>query len=221
MVTGVCELTASGATPQARQDSLNAVTEGGSLQFNPRVGYGASADLTVRVISTENQNANQIAPDSAGGADGTAKTETVSDQISICVHPFANLPSFDVKVGAIKGNAMATEDACNPISIEVTLNDPDRSETYVLEIANDLPSVEIDGITYPTRLYGASDTAGDCTGPALEPLSGGVYVLQSADVEQLKLVLPLHWSSPVQGYILSCMRRPSSTMVRRVVSART
>lgn len=65
------------------------------------------------------------------------------------------------------------------------MGDLDGSETYVMQIVDDLPS--------GAKLYGAD-------GAQLHS-SSGLFILQPADVESLHLRPPLHWSSPVQGDI--------------------
>lgn len=103
--TGVWTLASSGSDNQAREDSLNLVTEHGGLQFQPRDGYSSpiSANLTIRVVAQEVND--DIADSSAGGSDDTSATERVSGTIAVCVHPVADIPTV-----AVKGNALGAED---------------------------------------------------------------------------------------------------------------
>lgn len=65
------------------------------------------------------------------------------------------------------------------------MNDPDGSESFILEIADDLP----DG----TVIFGANGT--EITA------EDGVYTLDAEDLEEFSLLPPLHYSSILQGVI--------------------
>lgn len=68
----------------------------------------------------------------------------------------------------------------------MSLGDPDDSESYTMQILDNLPN--------GTKLFGAN-------GVELLP-SNGVYVLQPADIDNLKLTSPKDWSTPLQGDIV-------------------
>jgi hypothetical protein len=81
----------------------------------------------------------------------------------------------------------------NTIEIEVTPNDQDGSETFVMEILDNLPSVTIGREVFPTELYGAEG--------ALLIATDGKFTLTAADIEVFELKPPLHYSSALQGDI--------------------
>lgn len=74
----------------------------------------------------------------------------------------------------------------NEIPIEVTLNDPDGSESYIMIISSDdLPP--------GTRLFGQNGTE--------LILEDGKYLLSPEDTDEFALLPPLHYSSALSGNI--------------------
>jgi hypothetical protein len=181
-------ITANGATPVERESALNSFVSLGDLAFDPRPNFSGNATLQVDVISTEGATGDEVADgEEYGGNDNDAKTETVSDVIEITVLPVADNPIVTLDDSSVKANAVGPEDTKIYVPVSVTLADQDGSESYVMEVAGgSVPS----GAT----LFGEDDT---------EILkSGGIYLLQPDDVDALKILPPLHWSSPRQGDIL-------------------
>ena len=74
----------------------------------------------------------------------------------------------------------------NPVPIEVTLNDPDGSESFIMTIpVADFPP--------GTRIFGQN---------GIELLAtGGIYTLSPEDAEAFALLPPLHYSSALSGNI--------------------
>lgn len=73
----------------------------------------------------------------------------------------------------------------NIVPLQVLLNDPDGSESFVLEIVDDLPE--------GTILFGEDNRT--------IPAEDGVYTLTPEDVAALEILPPLHYSSIVSGNI--------------------
>lgn len=70
---------------------------------------------------------------------------------------------------------------------QVTVNDPDGSESYVVSIADNLPE--------GTRIFGVNGTE-------LLLTEDGNYILSPEDAEELTLLPPLHYSSALSGNIV-------------------
>ncbi|MEL7303780.1 MAG: hypothetical protein AAGJ53_08805, partial [Pseudomonadota bacterium] len=128
--------------------------------------------LTVKAISTE----------TATGANEISK-ETAEDiaTINMTVGPVADTPT-------VKGNAIGIEDSRIAIPIAVTLGDKDGSETYKMQITN----VPDGGDLYvgSTKLTPISGTG-----------AGRIYELTEAQVQNLSIQPPEHYSSAQQGDI--------------------
>lgn len=116
-----------------------------------------------------------------GGEDGSSRTETVTDYLDVTVIPKADTPTI-----TIKSNSKGLEDTKIAVPVGVTVKDNDGSETFVLEIAANLPE--------GAKIFGAGDTE-------LQAAPSGKFVLKPADVDALHILPPLHWSSAVQGDI--------------------
>lgn len=151
--------------------------------------FAGSTTLTVTAITTEQGQAGD--PIGAGGAGIAVKTATAIGTLTINVLPQVDTPT-------IKGNAVGLEDTLIAVPISVSLGDKDPAngvETYVMHIANDLPTTVVGGVTYETKLYGAG-------GALLALDADGTYHLTLADVDALKVLAPLNYSSAVQGDIV-------------------
>jgi large repetitive protein len=185
--SGVYLITSTSATPAQRQTDLSNFFMMGNLVFIPRTNWSGKLNgtmgLKVDAISTEMQTSVgvELAPGSFGGPDMTSQTETATDYINIDVRPSVDVP-------IVKGNAVGPEDTNITIPISVTLADTDGSESYVMKITGGVPLGAI--------LYGS--------GGRQIPLNGttGFYDLTPADIQSLKILPPLHSSSPVQGDIV-------------------
>ena len=182
---GIYLVTADGVgdDPVDQENALDMFLNSGDLVFNPREHWSGKLNGTdgiqVNAISTERETVvgDQLAPEIYGGADNTSLTETVTSFIDIEV-----LPQPDMAV--VKGNAIGPEDTVIPIPVSVTLADRDGSETYVMQI--------VGGVPMNATLYGEG-------GAVLMPNNmTGIYELTPEDVEELAILPPLHWSSPVQ-----------------------
>ncbi|MEL6297259.1 MAG: type I secretion C-terminal target domain-containing protein [Pseudomonadota bacterium] len=134
--------------------------------------FSGTVTLTVKAISTE----------TATGS-GEIAQETAEDvaQIEMTVGPVADEPT-------VKGNAIGTEDSRISIPIAVTLGDKDGSESYKMQITN----VPDGGDLYvgATKLTPISGTG-----------AGRVYELTPAQVQNLSIQPPEHYSSAQQGDI--------------------
>lgn len=179
---GAYLLSATGSTTLMQENLLNSFLSGGGIEFDPRENFAGqftgSNGIRVDAISTEAAVGDELAPSSAGGVDGTAKMETITRYISITVTPRAD----QVEV-IVKGNAIGDEDTFISVPIGVTLGDNDGSESFIMDIIDDLPS--------GSTLRGVSTLSS----------SDGKFVLTPADVAVLALRPPLHWSSALQGSI--------------------
>jgi hypothetical protein len=201
---GVYLFEATGDTPDIREARLNSVLEaaqsGGQLVFNPRFGWAQTLTgtngLQVDAISTEDATGNNNLANHPTDfvalyvEDQTTKTETRTAYIDIDVTPLADTPTVRVK-----GNAIGREDEVNIVEIEVTLDDPDNSETYVMRIDADLPTTLVDGVTYETKLFGDGGVELVRIGTGI----GSYYELTPDDVEAFALLPPLHYSTIHQG----------------------
>jgi len=155
---------------------LNNFLDGG-LAFKPRENFAGTFQglngIKVDVISTEAAQGIQVEVDSA----------TVTDYIDIKV-----LPVLDLTIVSVKGNAVGDEDTKIPIPIDITLGDPDGSESFKLLI-------ESSNLPEGTTIYGDN-------GALMRPSGeNGQYVLSPADSAELKLQPPENYSSPQQGDI--------------------
>lgn len=181
---GAYLVTASGADAATREALLDSFLNGGGVAFVPRANWSGvltdTAGIRVDVISTEAATGSELADGSHGGADGTSKTETVTDWIDIRVGPVADAPS-------VKGNGIGAEDTLIKIPVTVTLADRDGSETYEMRITAVVPPT--------TKLYGAG-------GAEILPDGSGVYHLTPADVAALTILPPEHYSSALSGDIV-------------------
>ncbi len=151
------------------------------LAFTP-VDFAGTTTLTVTAITTEQGQAGDPNTYSLG-AGIAVKTATAVGTITFNILPEVDTP-------AVKGNAVGLEDQLIAVPIAVSLADKDPAngaETFMMKIANDLPA--------GTKLYGAGGTL-----LALD--IDGTYHLTPADVDALKLLPPLDYSSPLQGDIV-------------------
>lgn len=147
------------------------------LAFKPRENFAGAFQgqngIRVDVISTENAEGVQV----------EAKTASVTDYIDIQV-----LAVLDQTIVSVKGNAYGDEDTMIPIPIDITLGDPDGSESYELLIStSNLPN--------GTKIFGDS---GDLKVPSED---SDQYVLSAVDAAELKMLPPEHWSSALNGDI--------------------
>ena len=186
---GIFLVRAAGESSQIREAALNSFLSA-SVAFDPRDNWAGCRNgtdgLRVDVISLEGAIGDELADDIYGGTDETAASETVTEFIDICVLPVADTPTVFLKS---KGGAIGKEDTLITVPIGVTLGDNDGSESFEMLIDGTV-------IATGTKLFGAN-------GVELV-LYDGSYTLQSADVDTLQLLPPLHWSSalPSQGDII-------------------
>lgn len=186
---GVYLVTATAATPAAQEALLDSFLNGGGIAFLPRAHWSGSLTgtngLRVEAISTEVADGIELAPGTFGGTDGTSKTETVISHIDIVVTPLPDAPT-------VKGNAVGLEDTSIPVPMSVTLADKDGSETYQVLLTAVIPA--------STRIFGAGGLE---IIPTFDVTLGqDVYVLNPADVNALRVLPPLHYSSAHQGDIV-------------------
>lgn len=112
---GVYLVTSTGSTPLIRENNLNSFLQG-NIMFEPRNGFSGQyiangTGIKVEAISTEGASGSELAPNSFGGADGSAKTETASAWIQLTVNPVADDPLVSVK-----GNAAGSEDVRSTVA---------------------------------------------------------------------------------------------------------
>lgn len=173
---------ATGNGSSAREALLNSFLSTGALEFIPRQNWAGNNTLRVDVISTE--SGPEIAGGAFGGADGDSKTETVTTWIPLRVRPVADRP--DVVIDQVKANAGGYEDTAIPIAVSVTVTDDDGSETYHMEI-------QAASVPAGSKILGAGTRAINAV--------NGVYRLNPDDINALRIIPPLHYSTAVQGNI--------------------
>lgn len=174
----------SGDTVEDKLALLNSFTNdslGNGLQFIPSAHWSGKTTLTLQVINLELAEGDNVAPAEYGGPDGDSRMETVTAFLDVTVSPKADEPSI-----LLTANSRGNEDTKIRVFIAVITQDVDGSETYTVEIDNDLPT--------GAKLFGAGDTE-------LVANANGKFVLSEADLSELRLLPPLHWSSPLQGDI--------------------
>ena len=170
----------------ANVDDINTILS--KLVFNP-IDFAGNLTLTVTAITTEQGEAGD--PDIGSGAGISVKTATAIGTIALAVAPSVDSPT-------VKGNAIGIEDSQIAVPVSVTLADKDQTngtETYLMKVANDLPTTTVNGITYQTKLYGAA-------GAEITLDADGTFHLLAADIAVLKVLPPLHYSSALQGDIV-------------------
>jgi hypothetical protein len=180
---GLYLISSSATTPIGQETSLNQLFDG-QIKFHPRNNFSGqylgSNGIRVDVFMEERATNDQLAPVEYG-LDGDSKLAKATGFIDIFV-----LPDADKATVLVKGNAAGMEDKPIPVPLSVTLGDLDGSESYSMEIVDNLPA--------GAKLLGSTSR---------ELLSeDGVFFLFPIDVESLILLPPLHWSSAKQGDIV-------------------
>ncbi len=140
---GVYLVTASGASPAAREAALDAFLNGG-VTFTPRANYSGvltgTSGIRVDAISTEAAAGSEVAAASFGGADGTSQTETTTTYISVTVIPINDVPVLTNTATTVQENTNSTAasdpDLIVPIGarLGLTIADTDGSQGLSLTL---------------------------------------------------------------------------------------